>query len=182
MVRNRPDRSLRIGMIAPPWFEVPPAEYGGIENVIAGLVDELVRQGHLVTLLSTGRHQTNAQQHIAVFDAPPADPMGSTFIETWYAARADSALRELADLDLVHDHTLAGILSARGRVCPTVHTAHNPVHARFGDYLRALGETVNPVALSRAQMEAAPDLPWRAAFRMVWISTAFPTSQRSPTT
>ncbi len=158
-VRNPPGRPLRIGVIAPPWFEVPPAGYGGIENVVAGLVDELVRQGHLITLLSAGRHQTNAQQHIAVFDTPPAEPVGSAFIETWYAARADAALRVL-ELDVVHDHTLAGVLSARGRACPTVHTAHNPVHARFGDYLRVLGGAINPVALSRAQMRAAPDLPW----------------------
>lgn len=159
MSRSPPNRPLRIGMVAPPWFPVPPTGYGGIENTVAGLVDELVRHGHLVTLLSAGPHRTDAHHHVAVFDAPPTEPVGSAFIETWYAARADAALRELK-LDVVHDHTLAGILSARARACPTVHTVHNPVHARFGDYLRALGRSVNLVALSGAQMEAAPDLPW----------------------
>jgi glycosyltransferase involved in cell wall biosynthesis len=156
---NTRNRQLRIGLIAPPWFDVPPSGYGGIENVIADLVNELVRQHHLVTLLSAGRHRTNAQEHIAVFDTAPAEPIGSAFIETWYAARADAALRDL-ELDVAHDHTLAGVLSARGRNCPTVHTAHNPVHARFGDYLRVLGDAINPVALSRAQMTTAPELPW----------------------
>ena len=45
---DRRDGPLRIGMIAPPWFEVPPAGYGGIEAVVAGLVDQLVRHGHHV--------------------------------------------------------------------------------------------------------------------------------------
>jgi glycosyltransferase involved in cell wall biosynthesis len=158
-VHDRRGGPLRIGMIAPPWFEVPPAGYGGIEAVVAGLVDQLVRHGHHVTLLSAGRHRTKAQRHIPIFDATPAEPIGTAFIETWYAARADAALRDLV-LDIVHDHTLAGVLSARGRARPTVHTAHNPVHARFGDYLRMLGTAINPVALSRAQIAAAPDLPW----------------------
>jgi glycosyltransferase involved in cell wall biosynthesis len=158
-VHDRRSGPLRIGMIAPPWFELPPAGYGGIEAVVAGLVDQLVRHGHDVTLLSAGRHRTKSQLHIPIFDTTPAEPIGTAFIETWYAARADAALRDL-DLDIVHDNTLAGVLSARGRLCPTVHTAHNPVDARFGDYLRMLGTAINPVALSRAQIAAAPDLPW----------------------
>jgi hypothetical protein len=95
---NTRNRQLRIGLIAPPWFDVPPSGYGGIENVIADLVNELVRQHHLVTLLSAGRHRTNAQEHIAVFDTAPAEPIGSAFIETWYAARADAALPYRAEL------------------------------------------------------------------------------------
>jgi hypothetical protein len=29
--------SLRVAMVAPPWFDVPPDGYGGIEEVVAGL-------------------------------------------------------------------------------------------------------------------------------------------------
>lgn len=123
-------------MLAPPWFEVPPAGYGGIENVIAGLVDQLVTHGHHVTLLSAGRHLTKAQRHIPVFAETPQEPIGTAFVETWYAARAEATLRDL-ELDIIHDHTLAGVLSAPGRRVPTIHTVHNPVDARFADYLRS---------------------------------------------
>src|SRR5437763_1675232 len=46
--------SLRITMVAPPWFDVPPRAYGGIEQMCADLVDELVAHGHDITLLGTG--------------------------------------------------------------------------------------------------------------------------------
>jgi glycosyltransferase involved in cell wall biosynthesis len=150
---------LRIAMVAPPWFPIPPDGYGGIENVIACLVDELVEAGHEVTLVSAGAHRTRAQHHVPVFDEPPTGQDCSAFIETWYTARAEAALPE-ARADIVHDHSLAGPLGARGRACPTVHTAHNPVHARFGDYLRHLGTAIAPVAISNAQVDAAPDLSW----------------------
>src|SRR2546425_51954 len=32
-------------MLAPPWIEVPPQAYGGIESVVALLCDGLVRRG-----------------------------------------------------------------------------------------------------------------------------------------
>jgi glycosyltransferase involved in cell wall biosynthesis len=159
MSNTQKARSLRIAMVAPPWFHVPPAGYGGIENVVATLTDELVKLGHHVTLLSAGDHATAADQHIAVFQSTPTEPVGTAFIEAWYAARVDASLRNL-DIDIVHDHTLAGVLTASGRSSPTLHTVHNPVHARFGDYLRALAPAIRTVALSRTQVRAAPDLPW----------------------
>ena len=38
--RSQPD-PLRLAMVAPPWFELPPRGYGGIEAMGAGLVDQL---------------------------------------------------------------------------------------------------------------------------------------------
>ena len=40
---------LRIAVIAPPWFAVPPTGYGGIELVVSLLADGLVEAGHDVT-------------------------------------------------------------------------------------------------------------------------------------
>src|ERR1044071_4136009 len=45
---------LRIAMIMPPWYEVPPAGYGGLERVCASLIDGLIARGHDVTLFGTG--------------------------------------------------------------------------------------------------------------------------------
>ena len=41
-------------MVMPPWYEVPPAGYGGLERVCASLIDGLVARGHDVTLFGTG--------------------------------------------------------------------------------------------------------------------------------
>ena len=49
----RRDR-LRVGVLAPPWFAVPPRRYGGTEAVVSLLVDGLVRKHHDVTLFASG--------------------------------------------------------------------------------------------------------------------------------
>src|SRR5947209_17225528 len=47
-------RRLRIAMVTPPWYEVPPVGYGGLEVIVAALVDGLVERGHEVTLFGAG--------------------------------------------------------------------------------------------------------------------------------
>lgn len=51
-------RRLRVGVVAPPWFEIPPGGYGGIEWVCHWLVEGLVDRGHDVTLVAAGRAAT----------------------------------------------------------------------------------------------------------------------------
>ena len=60
MTAPRSLRPLRIAMIAPPWFTVPPQGYGGVENMCADLVDGLVQRGHEVTLIGAGDAGTKA--------------------------------------------------------------------------------------------------------------------------
>jgi glycosyltransferase involved in cell wall biosynthesis len=52
---------MKIAQIAPPWMAIPPKNYGGTENVIYNLVEELVALGHDVTLLAPGDSHTSAQ-------------------------------------------------------------------------------------------------------------------------
>jgi len=52
---------LRIAQVAPLVESVPPRLYGGTERVVAYLTDELVRQGHQVTLFATGDSITSAR-------------------------------------------------------------------------------------------------------------------------
>jgi glycosyltransferase involved in cell wall biosynthesis len=151
-------RPLRIAMVAPPWFEVPPQGYGGIEAVCAGLVDRLVARGHRVTLIGAGRDRT-AADFVATFAEPPSVRLGEPVPEVLHSAAVARVLEEV-EVDLVHDHTLAGPLLAAGRPVPTVVTAHGPVEGEFGDYYRQLGDWVGLVAISDAQRRSAPDLPW----------------------
>src|SRR5262245_9532253 len=61
-VRKAPARTaLRIAQVAPLSESVPPKLYGGTERVVATLSDELVRQGHEVTLFASGDSQTTAE-------------------------------------------------------------------------------------------------------------------------
>jgi glycosyltransferase involved in cell wall biosynthesis len=152
---------LRIAMIAPPYFELPPAGYGGVEAVVADLVDALVDRGHEVTLIGAGQHGTRAQHFLSTYETGPSDQLGEPLPEVVHAAKVARMLDSL-DVDVVHDHTLTGPLLARGRRVPTVVTVHGPTSDDPGEYYRALGETVRFVAISDAQRNSAPDLPWAA--------------------
>src|SRR3974390_267188 len=52
---------MRIAQISPLHERVPPRLYGGTERVVSFLTEELVRQGHDVTLFASGDSQTSAK-------------------------------------------------------------------------------------------------------------------------
>jgi glycosyltransferase involved in cell wall biosynthesis len=150
--------ALRVAIVAPPWYEVPPDGYGGIERLCYDLTEALVDRGHDVTLIATGRDRTRAR----FLQAYPEPPIGLGGIEhpvqeVRYGARV-TQLRADLDVDVVHDHSLGGPLGALGHRTPTLITAHGPAHTWVGDYYRKLGLPI--VAVSEAQRVAAPDLPW----------------------
>jgi glycosyltransferase involved in cell wall biosynthesis len=168
-----PEKQLRIAMLAPPWFEVPPRAYGGVEAVVADIVDGLVEQGHHVTLIGAGASGTKAQSFVATYDEPPSDRLGEGLPDVLHAAMANELLQQMS-LDVIHDHTVAGPLLAHGRSVPTLVTAHGPVDGEFGQLYRALREDVGLVAISDSQRSAAPDLPWVATVHNALRAADFP--------
>ena len=52
---------MRIAQIAPLYESVPPRLYGGTERVVAWLTEELVADGHEVTLFASGDSRTSAR-------------------------------------------------------------------------------------------------------------------------
>ncbi len=181
LTRTQPEptrsRQLHVAMIAPPYFDVPPTAYGGIETVVADLVDSLVARGHEVTLIGAGRHATKAQRFITTYDVGPADRLGEPMPEIVHAAKV-AAILDTLEVDVLHDHTMAGPLMARGRLTPTVVTAHGPVRGDSGDFYRALGDTVQLVAISDAQRSTGPDLPWAATVHNAIRAESFPFSAK----
>ena len=61
MSANSSARPLRIALVAPLFESVPPKLYGGTERVVSYLTEELVQQGHSVTLFASGDSVTAAQ-------------------------------------------------------------------------------------------------------------------------
>jgi len=51
---------VRIAQVAPLYESVPPRLYGGTERIVSYLTEELVRQGHEVTLFASGDSETGA--------------------------------------------------------------------------------------------------------------------------
>jgi hypothetical protein len=52
---------MRIAQIAPLYERVPPKLYGGTERIVSYLTEELVYQGHDVTLFASGDSKTSAR-------------------------------------------------------------------------------------------------------------------------
>src|SRR5216683_518107 len=167
------DDPLRIAMVAPPWFDVPPPAYGGVEAVVADLVDDLAARGHEVTLIGAGQDLTRASRFIPLWPEPPSERLGDPFPEVVHAARVAEVLDDL-DADVVHDHSLAGPLLGRGRRVPTIITVHGPVSGEEGEYYRALGDSVRLVAISEAQRAHAPGLSWAATVHNAIRPSTFP--------
>ncbi|WP_249714064.1 glycosyltransferase family 4 protein [Rhizomonospora bruguierae] len=158
-------RPLRVALVAPPYFDVPPAGYGGVEAVVADLADALVERGHHVTLLGAGRSGTRAE-FVRLWDRPVADRIGEAFPELAHAAIARAAIHRLDRshrFDVVHDHTLAGPLNAASYSAaglPTVVTVHCSVNDDLRRMYGSLGSDVGLIAISERQRALAPELNW----------------------
>ena len=51
---------MKIAQLSPLWESVPPQLYGGTERIVSYVTEELVRQGHVVTLFASGDSKTPA--------------------------------------------------------------------------------------------------------------------------
>jgi glycosyltransferase involved in cell wall biosynthesis len=153
---------VRIAIIAPAWFPVPPPGYGGIEWVVWLLADGLVGADHDVTLFSVGQSRTKAKLEY-VFEEAPSDDIGRTFPELRHALSCYARHR---DFDLIHDHT--GLLGAAlGGAVPTpvAHTVHGPVDGIPGalyEQIAAIAPQVGLISISLNQRRPKPHLNWIA--------------------
>jgi len=163
---------LRIALVAPPFYAVPPAGYGGIEAVVAQLADGLVRRGHQVTLLAAAGSRTEARL-LPTFDEPQWPRLGRPEPELVHAARVAEQLAELRP-DVVHDHSAIGPALARDRSVPTVVTSHGPATGEWGEYLAAAGDSMHLVTISQSQVDLTPTLPWRAVVHNSLDAAAVP--------
>jgi glycosyltransferase involved in cell wall biosynthesis len=59
--REEQIRRLKIAQVSPLYESVPPKYYGGTERIVSYVTEELVRQGHEVTLFASGDSVTEAQ-------------------------------------------------------------------------------------------------------------------------
>ncbi|MCC5947820.1 MAG: glycosyltransferase family 4 protein [Nitriliruptoraceae bacterium] len=145
---------MRILEIAPPWFTVPPEGYGGIERVVGGLTDGLVRAGAEVTLFASGGSRSEATL-INVFDEPPSRALGSTLHELIHTI---TAYQRRWSFDVIHDHSgFAGAaLASMTDGPPVVHTLHGPWTPEVSRLHALLGDGLHRVAISADQRARTP--------------------------
>lgn len=130
-------KKLRVAIIATPWIKIPPVGYGGIEAVLDGLVEGLVKNDVEVEVFGVAQRQLHGvkvhtlykeeqYKHIyrPVFEAMPI-----------LIAHIEYALKKILEdgnFDVIHDHN--GFLgpqvlkwATQNPKCPpVVHTFHGP--------------------------------------------------------
>jgi glycosyltransferase involved in cell wall biosynthesis len=155
-------RRLRIALVAPPWYPVPPRGYGGVERVVHLLARGLQQLGHNVTVF--GREGTAVGDE--VHELAPAEWEGGANIwlrKDTYLARVHRLLSE-ARFDVVHDHSCTeGVLLAAtaNSGWAAFATIHGPIDDDHACFLREVHDVVGLVAVSESQRRTATGVGWR---------------------
>jgi glycosyltransferase involved in cell wall biosynthesis len=153
---------LRIAVLAPPWFAVPPTGYGGIEWVVSLLADGLVDAGHDVTLFASGDSRTRAKL-AAIFHEAPSRQIGRT---VWELRHALSCFERADEFDVINDHTgMLGATLGATVTTPVVHTVHGPLTGDPGqiyEQISRVAPNVGLISISMNQRKPKPDLNWVA--------------------
>jgi glycosyltransferase involved in cell wall biosynthesis len=153
---------VRIAVISPVWFRVPPIGYGGIEWVVSLLADGLVERGLDVTLFASGDSHTKAKLS-SVYEEALSHLLGRSLPDLHHAL----ACYERADeFDVVNDHSGLTAAALGGAVrTPVLHTVHGPLDGEAGPVYRQIAcvsPQVGLISLSLNQRRPEPDLPWVA--------------------
>src|SRR6516225_8455354 len=113
---------MRIAQVAPLYESCPPQLYGGTERVVSYLTEELVRQGHEVTLFASGDSKTRATLQAPCgralrLDSQCKDPLPYHFISLYRLARAIDAFHiDSLDRALCAQHCRETLSTLDGRL------------------------------------------------------------------
>jgi len=93
--------ALRIAIVSPLFESVPPRLYGGTERVVSYLTEELVAQGHAVTLFASGDSQTRANLRPMTERGLRLDP-GCRDPLTHHVIMIDQVIDAASEFDAIH--------------------------------------------------------------------------------
>jgi glycosyltransferase involved in cell wall biosynthesis len=153
---------MRIAQVAPLYESVPPKCYGGTERVVSYLTEELVRQGHEVTLFASGDSVTQARLVAACrrslrLDKDCIDQLAHHIV------MLERVFQQAPEFDIVHFHVdyLHFSMSRRQQITH-VTTLHGrldipdlfPLYQEFRD--------MPVISISNVQREPLPWANWQA--------------------
>lgn len=153
---------MRIAQVAPLYESVPPRWYGGTERVVSWLTDELVRQGHDVTLFASGDSVTRARlvpasERSLRLDRDCVDQIACHLL------LVEKVVQQADAFDVVHFH-LDYLHYPLTRRAPIAHVT--TLHGRLdlAEHVALFREfrEVPVVSISDAQRAPVPYLNWQA--------------------
>jgi glycosyltransferase involved in cell wall biosynthesis len=153
------DPQVKIAQVSPLYESVPPQTYGGTERVVSFLTEELVAQGHEVTLFASGDSQTAAKLVPACKRSLRLS--GAIDHLAHHVAMLDDVIRMAPEFDVIHFH-IDYMHFPLSRYCalPSVTTLHGrldladliPVYKRFSD--------APVISISMSQRKPLPWVNW----------------------
>jgi glycosyltransferase involved in cell wall biosynthesis len=151
---------VRIAQVAPLYESVPPKLYGGTERVVSYLTEELVAEGHEVTLFASGDSDTSARLVAPCRKALRLDHDCHDRL-AYHILLLEQVYQMADEFDIIHFHCdyLHFSLSRRQPVTH-VTTLHGrldlpelvPIYREFAD--------TPVVSISKAQREPLPWVNW----------------------
>jgi glycosyltransferase involved in cell wall biosynthesis len=152
---------MRIAQVAPLYESVPPKGYGGTERVVSYLTEELLRQGHDVTLFASGDSITGARLiapcRVSLREHQQCgDPLARHML------MLEMVAREASRFDLIHFHVdyLHFPWSRRQR-WKTLTTLHGRLDLPDLPDIFAEYAEMPLVSISRAQQAPLPWANWQ---------------------
>lgn len=153
---------MRVAQVSPLYESVPPRQYGGTERIVSFLTEELVRQGHEVTLFASGDSVTKAQLVAACQRALRLDK-GCIDQLAHHIVMLEQVFQRAHEFDIIHFHIdyLHFPLSRRQEIV-AITTLHGrldipdlePLYQQFHD--------MPVVSISQSQREPLPWANWQA--------------------
>jgi glycosyltransferase involved in cell wall biosynthesis len=173
---------MRIAMLAPVSWSLPPSGYGPWEQVAHNLTEELVKLGHDVTLFAAAGSQTSARlvetipSALATWPEPercraqsfdPATgllegPPDARVLEQLHIAQCMERAAT-GDFDVVHSHLhVHALVFSRLIPCPLVTTLHGAAWVRAVHPVLSAYKEMPFVSLSDAERQFLPELNYVA--------------------
>jgi len=152
---------MKIAQVSPLYESVPPKRYGGTERVVSYLTEELVRQGHEVTLFASGDSITKAHLISPCQRSLPLD-LNCRIQMAHYALMLEQVFKDTSRFDIIHFHiNYLHFPICRRSDTPNVTTLHDPLDIpELYSLFREFGEQPM-VSISEAQREPLPWLNWQ---------------------
>ncbi len=155
---------MRIAQVAPLYERVPPKFYGGTERVVSYLTEELVRQGHEVTLFASGDSITAAklrpvcERALRLEGKKVVDPLAH------HIRMIEMVAQEAQEFDVIHYHIdYLHFPVTRRQSVPAVTTLHGRLD--IPDIAPLYREFREMCLISISDSQRAP-IPWAN-----WLAT-----------
>jgi len=153
---------MRIAQVAPLYESVPPKYYGGTERVVSYLTEELVRQGHEVTLVASGDSETTAR---LVAATPRSLRLDESCVDqlAHHVLLLAQITGRASEFDVIHYHIdYVHFPLSRCRPHPHVTTLHGRLDIPDLAPLFDEFHEMPVVSISDSQREPLPQANWQA--------------------